>query len=54
MTILSALICRSDLDATLALRNHLNSAKNDAGSITSQPSFAFLLLAAIKLSAIHD
>jgi GntR family transcriptional regulator, transcriptional activator for L-galactonate catabolism len=27
MTILSALICRSDLDATLALRNHLNSAK---------------------------
>ncbi|QMD23619.1 GntR family transcriptional regulator [Citrobacter freundii] len=27
MTILSALICRSDLDATLALCNHLNSAK---------------------------
>ena len=27
MTILSALICRSDLDATLALRNHLNTAK---------------------------
>ena len=27
MTILSALICRSDLDANLALRNHLNSAK---------------------------
>lgn len=27
MTILSALICRSDLDATLALRSHLNSAK---------------------------
>ncbi|EOW4438857.1 GntR family transcriptional regulator, partial [Shigella sonnei] len=27
MTIHSALICRSDLDATLALRNHLNSAK---------------------------
>ncbi|MBL2624439.1 FCD domain-containing protein, partial [Klebsiella pneumoniae] len=24
MTILSALICRSDLDANLALRNHLN------------------------------
>ncbi len=24
MTILSALICRSDLDATLVLRNHLN------------------------------
>ncbi|MBC6501572.1 GntR family transcriptional regulator [Citrobacter freundii] len=28
MTILSALICRSDLDATLALCNHLNSAKH--------------------------
>lgn len=27
MTILSALICRSDLDATLALRNHLDTAK---------------------------
>ncbi|MET6679270.1 GntR family transcriptional regulator [Citrobacter amalonaticus] len=27
MTILSALICRSDLDALLALRNHLNTAK---------------------------
>lgn len=27
MTILSALICRSDLDATLALHNHLNTAK---------------------------
>ena len=27
MTILRALICRSDLDANLALRNHLNSAK---------------------------
>lgn len=27
MTILSALICRSDLDATLALCNHLNTAK---------------------------
>ncbi|MCS5452584.1 FCD domain-containing protein [Enterobacter huaxiensis] len=27
MTILSALICRSDLDATLALRNHLETAK---------------------------
>ncbi len=27
MTILSALICRSDLDATLGLCNHLNSAK---------------------------
>ncbi|AUG99275.1 GntR family transcriptional regulator [Pectobacteriaceae bacterium CE70] len=27
MTILSALICRNDLDATLALRNHLETAK---------------------------
>lgn len=26
MTILSALICRSDLDAVLALRNHLDTA----------------------------
>ncbi|MWL75072.1 GntR family transcriptional regulator, partial [Escherichia coli] len=27
MTILSALICRNDLDANLALRNHLSTAK---------------------------
>ncbi|MDM8921509.1 GntR family transcriptional regulator, partial [Escherichia coli] len=27
MTILSALICRSDLDAITALRNHLDTAK---------------------------
>ncbi|MGQ0453638.1 hypothetical protein ACT4UM_14860, partial [Bacillus sp. SS-TM] len=35
MTILSALICRSDLDATLALRNHLNSAKQSMKPITA-------------------
>ena len=36
MTILSALICRSDLDANLALRNHLNSAKQSMISSLKQ------------------
>ena len=41
MTILSALICRSDLDANLALRNHLNSAKQSMiNSIKQSESLA--------------
>ncbi|HBY5163815.1 TPA: GntR family transcriptional regulator, partial [Klebsiella pneumoniae] len=41
MTILSALICRSDLDANLALRNHLNTAKQSMiNSIKQSESLA--------------
>ncbi|HCA8694743.1 TPA: GntR family transcriptional regulator [Klebsiella pneumoniae] len=41
MTILSALICRSDLDANLALRNHLNTAKRSMiNSIKQSESLA--------------
>ncbi|MCP6618290.1 GntR family transcriptional regulator, partial [Klebsiella pneumoniae] len=39
--ILSALICRSDLDANLALRNHLNTAKQSMiNSIKQSESLA--------------
>ncbi|MEQ5196804.1 GntR family transcriptional regulator [Klebsiella pasteurii] len=42
MTILSALICRSDLDANLALRNHLNSAKQSMiNSLKQSESFFY-------------
>lgn len=41
MTILSALICRSDLNATLALRNHLNSAKQSMIRSINQTSGIF-------------
>ena len=42
MTILSALICRSDLDANLALRNHLNSAKQSMiNSLRQSESLAY-------------
>lgn len=40
MTILSALICRSDLDATLALCNHLNTAKQSMIRSINQSSAA--------------
>ena len=42
MTILSALICHSDLDANLALRNHLNSAKQSMiNSLRQSESLAY-------------
>jgi DNA-binding GntR family transcriptional regulator len=40
MTILSALICRSDLNAALALRNHLNTAKQSMIHSINQTALA--------------